>query len=56
MGNFDQRSCPGSHIAFSAVWLTAVTILATFNLSKAVDQEGKVIEPSREYTGNGLLR
>ena len=56
MGNFDQRSCPGSHIAFSAVWFTAVTILATFNLSKAVDKDGKVIEPSREYAANGLFR
>lgn len=52
---FGRRLCPGNVLAISTLWLTAATILATFNLSKAVDKDGKVIEPSREYHA-GLLR
>ena len=48
------RLCPGYHIAFSTLWLTVATILATFNLSKAMDKDGRVIEPSREYH-SGLI-
>ena len=48
------RSCPGFHLASSAVWLTVATILATFNLSKAVDEDGKVIEPCVECGGDSL--
>ena len=49
------RLCAGYHIAFSTFWLTAGSILATFNLSKAVDKDGRVIEPSSEYS-TGLIR
>ena len=48
------RLCPGYHIAFWTLWPTAVTVLATFNLSKAVDKDGRVIEPSCEYF-NGTI-
>ena len=48
------RLCPGYHIAFSTIWFTAATILATFNLSKAVDKNGKVIEPSCEYDTSSI--
>ena len=44
-----HRSCPGSHIARSTIWIAAASILATFDLSKSVDKDGRVIEPSREY-------
>lgn len=50
-----NRLCPGNHIAFSTLWLTAATTLATFNFSKLVDKEGKVIEPSCEYY-SGMMR
>jgi len=46
---FGRRICPGSHIAISTIWIAAASILATFNLSKSVDKDGKVIEPSCEY-------
>ncbi|KAF8808763.1 cytochrome P450 [Phlegmacium glaucopus] len=46
---FGRRACPGSHIAFSTLWFTAAGVLATFQLSKPVDKEGRVIEPSCEY-------
>ncbi|TFK34601.1 cytochrome P450 [Crucibulum laeve] len=46
---FGRRFCPGSHIAVQAVWLAAASILSTFNIYKAVDNEGNAIEPSLEY-------
>ncbi|KAF8799108.1 cytochrome P450 [Phlegmacium glaucopus] len=53
---FGRRSCPGSHIAFSTVWLAAASVLATFHLSKPVNKDGRVIEPSRQYTDVGAFR
>ncbi|KAF8799127.1 cytochrome P450 [Phlegmacium glaucopus] len=49
---FGRRICPGSHIAFATLWLTAASVLATLQLSKPVDKDGRVIEPSREYRAN----
>ncbi|KDR66540.1 hypothetical protein GALMADRAFT_259045 [Galerina marginata CBS 339.88] len=46
---FGRRICPGSHVAISVLWLTVASILATFDISKAVDDEGKSIEPSIQY-------
>ena len=43
------------HIAVSSLWLTAASVLSTFNLSKSVDEDGRVIEPTREYHV-GLIR
>ncbi|KAF8799180.1 cytochrome P450 [Phlegmacium glaucopus] len=52
---FGRRSCPGSHIAFSTLWLTAASVLAAFQLSKPVNKDGRVIEPSCEYHA-GVVR
>jgi len=46
---FGRRLCPGRDVAMSTLWIAAATILTTFNLSKSVDKDGKVIEPSCEY-------
>jgi len=46
---FGRRICPGSHMATSTLWIAAASILTTFNVSKCVDKDGRVIEPSREY-------
>jgi len=49
---FGRRLCPGSHIAMSTIWIAAASILATFNISKCVGKDGRVIEPSREYSSS----
>ena len=36
-------------MAFSAVWITVASLVAVFDISKAVDEDGNVIEPSHEY-------
>ncbi|KAJ7460270.1 cytochrome P450 [Mycena latifolia] len=46
---FGRRVCPGRHLATSSVWITVVSILATFDINKAVDDMGNVIEPTGEY-------
>ncbi|KAJ7454125.1 cytochrome P450 [Mycena latifolia] len=46
---FGRRVCPGRHLATSSVWITVVSILATFDINKAVDDMGNIIEPTGEY-------
>ncbi|KAF9554678.1 cytochrome P450 [Agrocybe pediades] len=46
---YGRRVCPGSHVALSFLWLTAATILSTFDISAGVDEQGQTIEPHVEY-------
>jgi len=46
---FGRRSCPGMHLADSSLWMASAMILATFNISKVVE-DGVTIEPSVKYT------
>ncbi|KAJ7453448.1 cytochrome P450-like protein, partial [Mycena latifolia] len=46
---FGRRLCPGRHLATSSIWITVVSILATFDISKAVDDMGNIFEPTGEY-------
>lgn len=47
--------CPGRHMAVNSVWMAIVSLLFTFNFSKARDAEGKEIPIVAEY-GGGLMR
>ena len=51
-----NRICPGRHIAISTIWIAAASILTTFNISKCLDKDGRVIEPSPEYTSSTIIR
>lgn len=42
-------------MARASIWITAGSILTMFNIGKAVDQNGEVIEPSGAYS-SGLSR
>ncbi|KAF8960416.1 cytochrome P450 [Flammula alnicola] len=46
---FGRRICPGRYMAFSAVWIAVASIISVFDIKKAVDENGNVIEPSHEY-------
>jgi len=50
-----SRICPGRHLAEASVWIVMVTMLATMNITKAVDANGKEIIPDVELTP-GLTR
>ncbi|KAJ7126055.1 cytochrome P450 [Mycena epipterygia] len=52
---FGRRSCPGRRMATSSMYIAIATVLATFDISAAVDTNGKPIKPSCEY-GSGMLR
>lgn len=53
---FGRRVCPGKHIAKSTLWITVASILTIFKISKAIDADGNVIEPSQEYTSALILQ
>ncbi|THU79819.1 cytochrome P450 [Dendrothele bispora CBS 962.96] len=52
---FGRRICPGRYLADTQLWLAIVTILATLNIRKAKDENGKEIEPEVKFT-DGLVR
>lgn len=52
---YGRRICPGRHFAMESLWVLIVYVLATLQIDKAKDADGKVIEPSGEYT-SGMLR
>ncbi|KAJ7243050.1 cytochrome P450 [Mycena rebaudengoi] len=51
---FGRRICAAKDMAQWSVWITVASVLASFNISKSVDENGATIEPSGEYT-SGLL-
>ncbi|KAJ6511711.1 cytochrome P450 [Mycena vulgaris] len=46
---YGRRICPGKHMAYSSLWITIASILATLDIKKALDKNEKEIEPSHEY-------
>ena len=44
------RLCPGRWIAIETIWLTVATVLFAFDISKARDESGKILEPDTQYT------
>lgn len=51
---FGRRVCPGRHMAYESLWIAIASLVATFDITKAVDEHDQVIEPSEEYT-DGFL-
>ena len=52
---FGRRICPGRYFAADTIWIAMAHILATFDIEKAIDKDGKEIEPSGEYTAGILV-
>lgn len=53
---FGRRRCPGADLVESSIWLLLVTMMATLDISKAIDANGLVIEPNVEYGNNAKFR
>ncbi|KAF8169161.1 cytochrome P450 [Mycena galopus ATCC 62051] len=51
---FGRRLCPGRHMATSSIWIAVASLLAAFDITKAVDGKENVIESSYEYV-SGLI-
>ena len=41
-------------MAFSAIWIAVASLLAVFDIKKATDENGNIIEPTYEYI-SGLV-
>ncbi|KAF8994704.1 cytochrome P450 [Cyathus striatus] len=51
---YGRRVCSGRYMAFSTVWIALASILAVYDISKPLDENGHVIEPSHEYSSSIL--
>jgi len=49
-----RRICPGRHFALRFLFLTIARALATFNISKCLDEDGNPIVPDGKYTPSGI--
>ncbi|KAF7373048.1 Cytochrome P450 [Mycena sanguinolenta] len=47
---FGRRICPGRHMATASLWIVVASILSTFNIDKAIGEDGREIEPTSEYS------
>lgn len=47
---FGRRRCPGLNLADVSVWCAVAMSLAAFDVSKAMDENGRVIEPLVDFT------
>ncbi|KAF9786329.1 cytochrome P450 [Thelephora terrestris] len=45
-----RRICPGRHFALRVSFLAVARTLATFDISKCIDEDGNPIVPDRKYT------
>ncbi|KAF9458164.1 cytochrome P450 [Collybia nuda] len=47
---FGRRICPGIHLGDNSLWIVMASVLATMNIFKAVDDNGKEITPEVSFT------
>ncbi|SJL09800.1 related to cytochrome P450 CYP2 subfamily [Armillaria ostoyae] len=52
---FGRRICPGRYLALNTAWIAIASMASTLTFTKAVDSEGRVVEPSTTFT-DGFLR
>ena len=46
---FGRRICPGRYMAVDSMWIAIASVLALFEIKKAVDEDGREITPDGEY-------
>ncbi|KAK0200298.1 cytochrome P450 [Desarmillaria ectypa] len=46
---FGRRICPARYMARSSIWIAIVSMLTVFDITKAVDEFGNIIEPTYVY-------
>ena len=52
---FGRRVCPGKAFAESNLWLAIANTIAVMDVRKALDEDGKPITPSPEFSA-GTIR
>ncbi|KZT69384.1 cytochrome P450 [Daedalea quercina L-15889] len=51
---FGRRICPGRRFADASIWLAIASIVATFNVRKVRDAEGRETDPVVEFTSGSV--
>ena len=46
---FGRRRCPGLFMIDSSLWIAVASMIASFDIGKAVDEFGNVVEPEIVY-------
>ena len=46
---FGRRRCPGRFMVDSSLWIAIASMIASFDITKAVDEFGNVVEPEIVY-------
>lgn len=52
---YGRRICPGRFLANESLFITLSRMLAVFDMTKAVDEYGREIEPPVEHTASGVI-
>ncbi|KAK6988629.1 cytochrome P450 [Favolaschia claudopus] len=52
---FGRRVCPGRHVAMSAIWIAVVSMLATLDLGRSMDEKEEGEEPDENAFEGGIL-
>lgn len=52
---FGRRICVGKYLAEASVWIAMVTMLAVFNINKAMDEDGREIDIAPEFTPGVII-
>jgi fumagillin biosynthesis cytochrome P450 monooxygenase len=52
---FGRRICPGRFLADSSIFIACAMILASMNISKLLDGNGKEIRPQARWSGNIVM-
>lgn len=48
---YGRRICPGRFLAQKSVWISVTSILASMNITRAIDERGAIIEPTGDIRG-----
>ncbi|KAK0500314.1 cytochrome P450 [Armillaria luteobubalina] len=51
---FGRRICPGRYLTLNTAWIAIASLASTLSFTKAMDSDGRVIEPSHTFTGDFL--
>ncbi|KAJ7792965.1 cytochrome P450-like protein, partial [Mycena olivaceomarginata] len=49
---FGRRLCPGRHMAHSSICVTVVSILATFDITQAMDERERLLSRPRTHSSS----
>ena len=52
---FGRRICAGRHMSVDSVWIAVASILSTFKLTNALDNQGNVVTPSGEFSAGFIM-